>query len=561
VPFNYANFKLLYTEDKIPAGADTAFHTYSILKILDKHEPLIPYTAFPSVITNTSASYPSLLHLLIASITWIASGGQESKDDPNFVLEVQKGFMLTVSLAGTAGYAVFIRSILNKLIKEKIGEDLDSLTDSRYQIIYLTVSVLAFSVFIYSVSSVVKTYNDGTLGQIFAMWLVFPYYLYCMTNHQWMKSAVLLAVIASAHNLGLLMSLSATVPYLVSCLLQNKNLLKVVLTRFVLTFVVFAAPAFIFFYFPVLTTVQQGEAPESVYLSWPQEMVIQQLKPGLYYAGIIGMILALVLNYRVLGWISGWALIYFIVFYLSAVLGQRFARELSVVFGLLIGVCIAYVILMSILSGNRWLDRRKLQIKAILSSSSKLIFTITLSAAIISLSYLYFQDRFQGESNPLLTKYFTETVDRSNKFFLLENRENTGSKVIVLFGDNPWLRVATYGKFEVLATSPGSSRSIGRADLVVNNELNQILTSPNVKSTACILKKYDIDYVYISDMIQGRWYSPEKGDIYYEQLKRFQSFDYSPFFELEAEFFGENGEHLRIYSINGENLNQSCNIK
>ena len=159
--------------------------------------------------------------------------------------------MFAVSLAGTAGYALFIRALLSKALTNKSKESLALFLDnSQYRLLHLIVSVLAFGFFIFSVTPVIHTYNDGTYAEVFAMWSIFPYYMYFLVNRHWMSSAFLLSVIASSHNLSFLMSLAATIPYLISLALQRFKDIKKNLIKFLLTFFAFAIPALIFFYIP-----------------------------------------------------------------------------------------------------------------------------------------------------------------------------------------------------------------------------------------------------------------------------------------------------------------------
>jgi hypothetical protein len=569
VPFNFSNFQLLYDEDHALPGADSAFHTYSILKILDTGNPLIAYTAYPTLHDNPRSFYPSLMHLTVSFIVRISSINQGSMNDPDFVIDVIKAFMMTVSLAGTLGYALLIRTVLDRVIRDKISKNSHGFDDTRYRLIFLIISVLAFSIFIYSISSVIKTYNDGTFPAISAMWGVFPFYMYLLFNNRWVLSSFLLVVIASTHNLSFLMSLSATAPYVISLLFQRTKRLKVNLSKFIIIFLIFGMPALILFYLPATTSVLQGKAAGAVYLPWPIQSVIVQLTPGLFYSGLVSMVLAVVINYRVLGWLSGWASIYFVVFGLSSVLGERFARELSVVFGILVGICVAYIVFISVIRGRKWFSRSTFELNNILRSSGKLVLIFAISATIVSLVYLYFQDRIVQESNPLSTKYFTATIDRSNKFFLTlidedgDNASDTGNKmVIALFGENPWLKVTTYGKFDVVAIGPyrpviGKEAEL-EGDARIHRELVKLLRSPDVESTSCIIYKYDIDYIYISDEIAGRYYPPFLRDVYYNQLDLFQSISPSPLFDLETEYFGEDGEHLRIFSVKPIKVNQAC---
>jgi len=397
------------------------------------------------------------------------------------------------------------------------------------------------------------------------MWGIFPYYLYLLINQRWIISAILLAIIASTHNLAFIMSIFATIPYVVSLALQRTERLMINLIKSGITFAILAAPALILFYIPVVTMVLEGNAAESAYVPWPSDMLAVQLTPGLLYAGIIGILLALWLNMRILGWLSGWALMYFAVFSLSSLLGERFGREISVVFGLLVGISVAYVVFMSVLTGRQWVKQGKVQLNRLFITSGKLVLIICILISTIVISYSFSQHRFYAESDPLIVKYFTNAIDESNNYFLTlvsENRPTNSTKdvkVVALFGDNPWLKVTTYGKFEILSVLPSDIPHLSKADKLMNDELAQIITYPDGEITSCVLKKYGIDYVYISDMISGRWYSPYTDEAYYEQLNQFQSVHHSSLFDLENEFFGTNGEHLRIFSVNNDILNQACN--
>ena len=561
LPFNYSNFQLLYQEDGIPAGADAAFHTYSVLRILDTGDPLITYSAFPSLVENSSSYYPSLMHLIQSAIVKTISFSLYPQGDVTLVIEVIKAFMLGVSLAGTVGFALVIRTLLEKGIKIRYYEQ--SLSSKRYQIILLSVCILAFSILIFSLSPIVKTYNDGTYAQITAMWLFFPYYLYFLINRHWIVSGLLLGVISSTHNLGFIMSLSATLPYIISLLVQRIRGLKLDLVKFVITFIAVALPSLILFHIPSVLYVLNGEAAESVYTPWSQQIIIQQITPGLYYAGVFAIALCLILNYKAWGWIAGWSLIYLVVFSLSSTLGERFARELSVTFGLAVGICVAYLSSMFILSGLAWIKQPNVNLKGKLISSRKTIISVTLLGSMTLIPYAYFHDRIQGESNPIIVKYFTEAFEKSN-LFLSTGSNNISIKpllneerVIALFGDNPWLKVSTYGKFDVLSVSQDVPGSLGEGDRQINSELNRLLLRPMENETACIVKKYNVGYLYISDQINGRWYHPQSEN-YYREMSLLSDDYFMPLFDLRANFSSSNGEHLRIFSPRIERVNHIC---
>jgi hypothetical protein len=562
-PFNYSNFQLLYQEDGIPAGADAAFHTYSVLKLLDTGDPLITYSAFPSLVENSSSYYPSLMHLIHAGIVKIVSFNFNPLADAKLVIEVIKAFMLAVSFAGTIGFALVIKTLLEKGISIKINFYEQSSSNKRYQTILLSVSMLAFSIFIFSLSPIVKTYNDGTYAQITAMWLFFPYYLYFLINRHWIVSGILLGVISSTHNLAFIMSLSATLPYIISLLIQRIRRLKLDLIKFVTIFIIVAIPSLILFHIPSALYVLDGEAAETVYTPWPLDIVIQQITPGLYYGGTFAVALCLILNYKTWGWITGWALIYLVVFSLSSTLGERFARELAVVFGLVVGICVAYLSIMFILSGLVWLKQPIVNLKSQFASPRKILLSVIVISSMILVPYAYFHDRFQDESNPIIVKYFTEAFEKSNLFLLAESN-HTGNnsvlkdeEVIVLFGENPWLKVTTYGKFDVLSVSQDTPGSMGEGDRQINSELNRLLLKPLENETACIVKKYNVEFLFISDQINGRWYHPQSEN-YYKEMSLLSNDYFIPLYDLKANFSGSSDERLRIYSPQIEKVNQTC---
>ena len=559
IPFNLTIIQLLFTEDGIPAGADSAFHTFAIMKILDSGNPLISYTAFPPLSQNSSSFYPSLMHTMIASIAVVFA-----VNDPATVLSIEKLFMLAVSLLGTIGYALLIKNILYTAIMSRMLNAKYLFYNSRIRILFLITSVLAFGIFIYSIAPVIKTFNDGTYSQLTAMWLFFPYYMTLLINGRWIICAIVLAIIASIHNLSFLMTLAATVPYLISSYLQGTRTIRIKLLKSIVIFGVLALPALIFFYLPSTFYVLRGDAAESVYSPWPQHELIQQITPGLYYVGSICIALVMIINYRKLGWITGWALIYLLVFALSSELGARFGRELSVVFGLSTGLSVAYILFMYFTTGKRFITPGRFDIANTPRSSGMIILFLFITLGLLTTSYLYFENRIYGESNPNVVKYFTDAFNRSNEYFLTLSDESSnssfsdhGKKVIVLFGENPWLKVSAYEKYDVLSVQPDKDGSIGEGDRQINSELFRIVSNSTEDSTACVIENYKVDYVYISDLISDRWY-PAESEVYHKSLNLFQNDSLSPFFILEAEFFGNNDEHLRIYSIVKKNVSEAC---
>jgi hypothetical protein len=58
-------------------------------------------------------------------------------------------------------------------------------------------------------------------------------------------------------------------------------------------------------------------------------------------------------------------------------------------------------------------------------------------------------------------------------------------------------------------------------------------------------------------MLPGRYYLPQH-PVYYRQLEIFQSLFPSPFLDLEKEFIGQDGEYIRIFSVNQDRVNAAC---
>jgi hypothetical protein len=223
------------------------------------------------------------------------------------------------------------------------------------------------------------------------------------------------------------MSLAATVPFLISFSIQEV-IKRSDLVKFSIIFIILALPSLIFFYIPTITSVAGQNAAQAVYGPWPRDSIAAQLKPGLFYAGIICTSLLLLINYRILGWMVGWVLIYFMVVDLSSALGARFARELCVVFGLIVGVAIANFLFMTILGGWKSLGQRPLNLNLACIKSARLILIVLFSGSIITLAYWYFSDYLQGSSNPNTVKYFTSEMDRSNRYFLTSTGNTNDDK-------------------------------------------------------------------------------------------------------------------------------------
>jgi hypothetical protein len=563
---------LYQPSDGIPAGEDSGFHTFAVLEILRTKNPLVSMTPYPTIYPNDTARYPTFLHSALAIVASIVEYNQSALADPNLVIEIVKSFMFAASLVGTAGFALLIKTLLFALISERLnGNSGIILANSRYRLLLLTISVVAFSFFIFSVSPITQTYNDGGYPQLFAMWAIFPYQMYLLINRHWVSSGFLLAIIASSHLFAIFLSLSATIPYLVFIIIQRVKDFKKGLIKFILAFFLFAIPAFIFFYMPIVpglagAVVYSEELPSPLAGSWNFARTIELITPGLFYVGIICTVLLFALKYKTVGWLPVSATIHFLAFNAASELGARFARDLSVVFGIVIGICIGYILFALVVYGKKWyVEIRTLSLKDAQVRSSKLVVVVIICASLVSLWYFNFND-LEWSSNPLIVKFFSSAIGDANKYLLTLTPEGKNNStltdderaVIVLFGQNPWLKVTTFEKFIVLPVRGIPTAENVTGDDRVNSELFRIYSSPTIPSTACILKKYDVDFIYLSDALPGRMYDSQQ-IWFYGQLRIFQSMFHSPFFELEREFIGESNENIRIFSVNKDRVNAACN--
>lgn len=557
IPIIYGVWEFTYSQG-VPSGGDPADHALFILRILQTGSPLVAYSQFPDAHDPTESAglvfYPSLLHTTIAALTFIVTLGSTSFAA---VLSVMQAFMFIQYLIGIGAYALLIKGIIDSVI------DRNRLQNQvlNHIIVYYGLLILAFGLFIYSTSPIVKTFRDGGYGEILSMWCLFPFYLYFLVRKRWRISAVLLAAIASTHNLSFIMTLAATLPYF-SLLLITRDFPSLRKSKdFLVIFLALFLPALTFFYAPTILTALNAGTGQGVPVA--RDYVIDQVKPNLYYAGIVAAAAILFIDYKKLGWLSGWSALYFPVFS-SSIFAERFARELSLPFGLIVGVAVSIGIykvlslryLQDIDNSQEINSHRKAKITNRFVNK-QVIVVLPIVIILLPMSYLYFSDRFELFADPHLLNYYNKAFAESNTYLAnldlstIENNtveRGNNRTTIVLFGVNPWLKPAVYHNMRVLEVLPPEDEQyLSAIDKETNRSLRTIIESPNSEQAFDTMKKYNIRYVFVSDILPGRWYSSSYLSLD-SLLDKFEMDSLTPYARLEKEI-SDDGVQLRIYFI------------
>lgn len=550
---------LLFTFD-VPAGADNANHEYYIKRIIETKNLLISYTQFPEYSNTDSENveryYPSFLHIFISFISILLDA-----TDPEDIIKISSIFILLAFIAGIIGFSLLIIEIINNSIfgKTSIKYNQIGLENSFYIIL---LSSFAFTILIFSISPIIKTINDGTYAEIFAMWTLFPIYIIFLLKNKWLFSAILLSIIASTHNLSLIMSLIVSFAILIHFLvLRDFQSVKKFLLA-ISVFLLLSIPTIYFFYLPTLNDVLENKAGNLQFtISIPD--IISQLTPLLFYSALFSSFILLT-KYKSYLWISLWIFFFFITFTYSSLLGVRTARESSVIFGLGFGICLTYLI-NAFLFSNLFKGLIK-KSKFFRNGMITRIAVITIIMTIISPVYfVYHHEKIIAESNPLLVMYFSPAFSEMNTilkdiFYKVESNEGSQNKYnIVIFGHNPWMKLFLYNEYTVYETvSKDIGDTLGTHDRKINEELLKILYEPSALETECILDEFNIDYIFVGDDMESRYYTPYQKSVFYKDLNLFQRFNQSPFIDLHTEVSGLENENLRLYSINSSSFSNKC---
>jgi len=574
IPIIVYVWNILHTSQGIPTGNDPPIRIYYIENIIKTHNPLIVYSGFPEINSSIGIFYPSLFYDLIAALTVIISGGGTITFYS--VLHVVVSFMFIIYIIGIIGYALLIKSIIDKVIDSRTKIEYKK-RDSRYRVAYCGLLLLAFGLFIFSTSPMIKNLRDGEYGAFFSNWCLFPFYVYFLFNKRWLISAVMLAAIASTHNLSFIVSIWVTTAFIASVLIGKDFQSLRRLKRPIIIFFILFLPAFILFYYPSIISSLSGQSGGITPGLWSTSSEVQLITPYLYYGGMICSAVVWILDTRRLGWLTAWSLLYLALFTSSFVGAERFGRELCLPFGLIIGVCTTILFYRIIFTkninhidvekGSNSSSNRKTKTKNDLDRK-RILCAIFIPIIFLPAAYAYFDPQFKLNSDPHILTDYSTAKDQSNKYFLnivpsdknVNNGTLVNGRAIVVFGKNDWLRPMVYGKFVVLNTKAAdrrvaaSAEYISKLDKHVNDRLRTLLERPNSRDALKTINDYNLDYIYVSDFIPGQWYSladrSEK-----PKLQRFQADSHPNYIHLEREFKGKEGELYRIYSIDHRIVN------
>ena len=539
----------------LPSGYDNTVHSFFINKILETGNPLIEYSPFSDLIDqDTSRYYPSLMHIILSITTYIFGF-----TSPLQIVSALNTFIILVSIAGAIGFSLLVKEILKISLfnsyRIKVNE-----FGFKVRIYFILLCILVFGILIFSTFLILKTINDGSYAEVFAMWTIFPFYMIFLIRNSWIKSGILLSIIGATHNLSLIMALAVTIAYLFSFLINRKwKLLK----RSTILFIVFgilSIPSFIFFYIPTIQGVANNTAGNVQ--SLPLELIRESLTPVIYYSAMAAAGILIILNYRRLSWLSVWIGIYFAVMSFFPIISTRMARESSIAFSMIIGICLAYSINFILFSEN---FRKFIKRHPFLRGYNLRIMLVLFTIVIVLPVYLNSQyGRLLGESNSFVTYYYSAAQHDSYQYLLSSyiNRYNNDSTNIkddiIVYGYSPWLKTLLYDQYNVYeASSKDYGDQFSSKDREINEDLLSIVQNPASQSSACILKEFDIDYVYIADNLFHRFYTSHQYAVYYEELNLLRFFT-SPFLHLEKEFHGDHGERVQIYKVNALYADNYC---
>jgi hypothetical protein len=475
------------------------------------------------------------------------------------IVLVLKTFIILVSITGAVGFSLLVKEILKISMFHSYRININEF-GFRSRIYFMLLCLLAFGILIFSSSLLLKTINDGTYAQMFAMWAIFPFYLLFLVRNNWVKSGILLAIIGATHNLSLIMSLAVTISYFSSFLISRKwKMLKKSLLFFI-TFGVLSIPSFILFYLPTIQGVAEGNTGNLELLS--QDAIRLLLSPAIYYLAISVSVLLIVLSYNRLSWLSIWIAINFTLMSFLPILSARVVRESSIAFSMIIGICLAYS-LNFILTSKSF---RKILKKSTFVKAHDLRIIIVLVTMVIVLPlYLNTQyDKILSESNPFITYYHSDVQNEAYQYLVslyVNGYDNNSPYIrenIILYGIDAWLKVLLYEQYNIYeALDRNAGSQLNSKDKEINDNFLAIIKNPASSSSACILKKYDISYLYIADDLPQRFYSEHQLAVFYEELNLFRFFT-SPFLQSEKIFHGNDGELIQIYSVNKQFVDNYC---
>lgn len=519
----------------LPVGADPADHTLFVMYILHNKSLLIPYSQFPLTTDNhDSGYYPSLMHVILAGFATLIS----AEDEWETIVHAMQGFVFIQYISGIVGFALLIKIILDEVIRTKFNI-YDNFNDRKNFIVYIVILVLAFSIFFYATSPIIKILRDGSYGQIFAMWCIFPFYLCTLVKHRWILSALLLSAILYTHNLSALMTCAVTVAYLSGLVIRRELISNLKGILIGAAFVIFISlPALFYFYLPSITSSVTGVSGEAAPLS--RDQIRNEVTDLLFYTGLLSCIGLLWIDYKKFSWIVIWVG-FFILLSHSSLFGERFVRELTIPLGLSIGLLSGVLLVKFFL----YLSFRRNLIKKFAGYGICLI-----AICLIVGSFFYYQERFDTFSDPMQLDYFSNAFAEANSYLLNQSDLNTGRNdteqrpSIAIFGMNQWIKPETFVQYIPLEVLPSEDEKyLSLNDRITNQELHDVLLQG--EDAKRIAKEYNVKFIVINGFLQGRWY-PQSYIDEYQSLQRLGIPDH---LKLVKSLVGSEDEMIQIYRI------------
>lgn len=546
---------------QFPSGGDPADHAIFVLEILKTGDPLIPYTQFPGIVERSledisKTYYPSFLHLVFSAFTKVFELFES--DLPRSVISSMTSVMFVSYIIGVLGYCLLIKAITEKLMTSLkysfLYGYLKGFTSNKNIILFLLL-LLTFSIFIYSTASILKTFRDGGYGEIFSMWTILPFYLMGLLTRKFVLSGILIGVIASTHNISFVMALMVTFSYFITLLAaRDFKLIKQSRIFFIVGFIC-SLPAIVLFYLPLfLATSSESTGLAGALLTWTRADIVEQVTPILYYIGLISMCCLLLINYKATGWITGWIVIYLIPFHLNLLFLERLAREISIPLGLASGIFVSSIIF--VLLNTRHFESLKVKLfkNSVAKHYMNLAIVIAACSVLIPTYYAVFDEKLWEDSDPLRIYYSSNAIEEANQFLTqttVKQNPNidTHNETILLYGINPWLKPLTFSKYRVLEVeSEDLENGLGLADRILNRQFRSVIENPNSNESIEILNKYNVRYLYFSDILPDRWYTDEQRKIG-DKFSYFATYYNGRIYNLNKQITGDQGELIEIYSV------------
>jgi hypothetical protein len=537
-------WEILYASP-VPAGGDPADHALFTMKILDSGNPLIEYTQFPALDSEQNiiqAYYPSFLHVLTAIPAYfmLLTGIPLF----NSVISSMTATMFMSYIVGIIGYALLSYLSLINFISEghaRIGGK------SIKSMILLVTALLAWGIFIYSTSPILKTFRDGGYGEVLSMWTILPFYILCLFRGRWVIAGIFFGIIASTHNISVVLTLAVTFAFVIS-LVIGKDMRQIrKLWKLGVSAAICSIPAFVFFYYPIIiATVDQQTGLSGQTALWTRADIAEQIGNVLYYLGIIAIIWLLFVNYRKSSWLICWVILYLVPFYFNIFFLERLAREFSIPFGLLVGTFIGSVVFAV---ATKFYPRiaSKIGVSTKRDPLLQALICLVLTIIIVPLYYDTFAPRFEMFGLPSILTYYSDALSESNRFLL--DSSHSENETVALFGVNPWLKPYSFRSLPILEVETAEiEKSLSKMDSHVNKELRSIIEDPASSQAESALSKYHIKYIFLSDVLAGKWYSESQRRLISEFTNFEQSYDRSKI-SLERQWRGEEGEKLQIYRV------------